>query len=108
MQGETGPLPWMHRDIPLHIWERKIALAVPTIGGTEQGEERGVLTNRQNLTVTECPAFGCKVERKNSYFSNEWVHVFSLCLGRENAEQRDDEVDTQIGLKVIMRLTASY
>src|SRR5439155_6894303 len=55
VEGETGTLSRVHRGVALHIGKSAVALAIAAVRGAEQGEERGVLRERQNLAVTECP-----------------------------------------------------
>src|SRR5258708_36083506 len=54
--GQPGSVTRMHWCASLKIGERKSALAVATISGAKQREERRVLANRQYLSVTKGPA----------------------------------------------------
>src|SRR6266536_1596641 len=98
----------MHRRITLHIRQGKVAFAVASISRSEKREQGRILTERQYLTIAKGPAFRRKVKWKNANFSYKWVHgLISLALQRNNPEERDDEVNTQVRLKIIVRLTAS-
>src|SRR5690349_19136976 len=78
MQRQPRPLSRMHRRAALQIRKREGRLAITAIGCSQQREESGVLAYRQKLAIAECPAFGRKVERKNSDLSNKRIsHDFS-------------------------------
>src|SRR5260370_41196436 len=80
VKRKSRPLPRMHRRIALHIRQRKSRFAVTTVGRPEQREKSGVLAERQELPVTKRPAFWRKIERKDSDFSDKWIHFPSLGL----------------------------
>src|SRR5215208_1102726 len=73
VQTQTRALPWVHRSTSLEVGQSEVALAIPTIGGPEQREERGVLRERQELAVAPGPALGCEVEWKNPDLSDERI-----------------------------------
>src|SRR6478609_1477830 len=100
----------MHRSVALHVGKGEIRLAVAAVGRAEQREKSGVLRKRQDLTVAERPPFGGEVEGEDADFSNEWIHgcLSSLGLAREDPEQRNDEVDAQVRLEVVVRLAAAH
>src|SRR5687768_14712842 len=108
VQRESRPLPGMHRRAPLQVGQREGGLAVAAIERAQQREQRRVLGDRHELSVAPRPTRGCEVEAKNPNFSDEGVgHRLPLSWGREEPEQRDDEVDAQVRLKVGMRLAAT-
>ena len=102
-----GPWPGCIGALALHVRQREVALAVAAIGGAEQREQRGVLRERQDLPVAKRPALGREVEREDADFGDERIHGLLLGLAREDAEQRDDEIDAEIGLEVGVRLAAA-
>src|SRR5688500_220065 len=68
----------MHRRSALQIGQREIAFAVAAVGRAEQRKKRGVLRQRQQLTVAPSPASRRKIKREYSNFCNKWVcHNFS-------------------------------
>src|SRR5947209_11631911 len=97
----------MHRRVALHVGQREIGLAVAAIGGAEQREQRGVLRQRQDLPVAERPALGREVEREDTDFGDEWIHGVLLGLRREDPEERNDEIEAEIGLEIGVRLAAA-
>src|SRR5215471_10236875 len=74
VQGKSGPLAWMHRRVALHVRESKIGLAVSSICGPQQREQRRVLAEGQDLAITKGPALRRKVEWKDSDFRDKWIH----------------------------------
>src|SRR5947209_16397437 len=107
MQGKTGALAGMHRRVALHVGKGEIRLAVAAIGRAKQGEQSGILRDRQELPVTERPALRREIEGIDADFGNERIHGVLSGLGREEAEQRDDEVETEIRLEIVVRLAAA-
>src|ERR1700704_5136930 len=105
MQGKAGTLAGVHRGVPLHVRECKVRFTVAAVGSAKQREKRGVLRNRQELTVAKRPSFGRKIERENADFSNKWIHKSGL--GWINAKQRNDKVNAEVGLEIVVRLTAA-
>src|SRR5260370_30873383 len=94
VERESRALSGVHRRTSLHVRQREVALAVAAIGGAEQRKQRRVLRDRHKLPVAERPAFGREVERENADLRHKRIHmVLSWLLTRENAEQRDDEID---------------
>jgi hypothetical protein len=82
VQRQTGTLTGMHWPIALHIRQRKRRFTVAAVGGAKEGEERGVLRDRQDLPIAKRPALGREVEGKDADFRDEWVHErFWSCLG---------------------------
>ena len=115
----------MHRRSALQIGQREIAFAVAAVGRAEQRKKRGVLRQRQQLTVAPSPAFRRKIKRENSNFCNKWVcqylspldrfleygdeslfvrqsdfNFINLIRAGENALQRDTNVDGQKRLHI--------
>src|SRR5690348_17328463 len=80
MQRESGALSWMHRRIALHIGQREIGFPVTAIGRAQEREQRGILTERQDLPVAKCPALGSEVKREDANFSNKWIHEEVLLI----------------------------
>src|SRR5205085_2872249 len=60
-----------------------------------------------DLAVTERPALRREVEGKDADLGDEWVHGPLLGLAGEDPEQRNDEVDAEVGLEIVVRLTAA-
>src|SRR4051812_28073543 len=98
----------MHRRATLQVRQRKVRLAVAAVGGAEQREQRRVLREGQELAVAPRPPLGREIEREDADLGNKGIgHGVLLGRAREDAEQRDDEVDTKVRLKVRMRLAAA-
>ena len=68
-QGGTRILRRVHWHRTLQVGQREVAFAVSTVCGAEQREERGVLTDGQELTIAESPALRRKTEWKDANFS---------------------------------------
>src|ERR1035438_5964800 len=67
-----------HGDARLQVRQVEVGLPVPSIRGAEQGKERLVLVDRQELAIGLRPARGCERKRKNPDFAEIWVcHGFS-------------------------------
>src|SRR5262245_40387783 len=107
MERKTGTLTWMHRSVSLHVRKREVRFTVTAVGGAKQREERGGLRNGHQLAVTERPSFGCKIKWENADLSNKRVCHKILCLRWEDTKERDDEVNAEIGLEIVVRLAAS-
>src|ERR1043166_4597373 len=109
MQGKSRALARMHRSVSLHIRQGEGGLAVATVSGPQEREERCVLRDRQELAGTKGPAFGREVERKDSDFSYKWIghKLFLLGWGRENSKERDNKIYTKVRLKIIVGLAAA-
>src|SRR5688500_18184058 len=61
------------------IRQREVDAAIPAESGPKQAEERLVLINWQELTVTKRPAFGRVDEAHDSEFRHAWFcHDFLL------------------------------
>src|SRR4051812_35467730 len=107
VKREARPLPRVHGSISLHVRQGEVRLAIASIGRPKQGEKRRVLREWKDLTVTERPSLGRKVERENANLCHKRVHVSLLGLRREDAKQRNDEVDAEVRLEVVVRLTST-
>ena len=68
-QGETAAK--MHRNAPLEIREAKGDPAIAAVIGSEEGKERLVLINGQQLPITKCPSFRGEIKRDNADFRQE-------------------------------------
>src|SRR5690348_16609095 len=69
----------VHRHAALQVREGEVYSSVAAIGGAENGKQRLVLIDRQQLPITESPAFGRKIPTDDFYFAQKWFrHVFSL------------------------------
>src|SRR5205807_904003 len=110
--GEAGSLALLHRRAALQVGQRERAPAVAAIGGAEEREQRRVLRDRHQLSGAQGPTLGREREGEDAYLGDEGIrHVMrpTVCDGkngtarslgvsglrREDAEQRDDEVDAQ-------------
>src|SRR4051794_9731382 len=58
----------MHRRAALQVGKPEIDAPVAAIGGAEQREQRLVLIDRQQLSITECPPLGWETKRHDSDF----------------------------------------
>ena len=76
----------VERRAPAQVGQREVGLPVAAIHGAEEREERLVLVDRQQLPVTERPAFRRKDERHNSDFGKKWIRhrrpLFVIWLSR--------------------------
>jgi hypothetical protein len=63
----------MHWRSTLQIGQRKIAFAVAAVSRAEQGKKRGVLRDRQQLTVAPSPAFRREIKGKDADFRHKRV-----------------------------------
>jgi hypothetical protein len=102
----------MHWRTALQIWQSKGRLAIATVGGAEQREERRILTNRHELAIAERPTFRRKIEGEDSDFGykrigHDFYLSFSLVLRREDSLERDAEVQHQVRLHVRVWLAAA-
>src|SRR5690349_7227415 len=84
VQRKPGPLSGMHWRTPLQVRQRKVRFTIPTISGAEQRKQRRILAERQQLSVTPSPAFRCKVEGKDSDFSDKWISHVNLLKLKQN------------------------
>src|SRR5678815_1331947 len=110
VERQPGPLPWMHWSASLQIRKRESTLPITPISRTQQRKESGILAQRQQLAIAECPTCGRKVEWENSDFSDKRIsHVFSplLSLRWENSLECDTEIESKERLHVRMRLTTT-
>src|SRR5206468_13016137 len=104
-QAEALPLPGAHRNAALKIRQGERALPITAVGHAENAEQRRVLRDGQQLAVALCPALWREVERELSNLTNEGIRHdprLRLVLRRKDAEQRDDEVDHQERLHVVV------
>jgi hypothetical protein len=60
----------MNGDPAAQVWQCKGTLAIPTVGSPDQLEQRFILRDRQELTLTEHPSGGRKVTREHPYLSD--------------------------------------
>src|SRR5688572_16349240 len=98
----------MHRCSAFQVGQGEGGLAVAAVGRAQQREQRRVLRQRQQLAVAPRPPLWREVEREYADLGNEWVGHEVLSGGaRKNTEQRNDEADAEIRLKVRVRLTAA-
>ncbi len=105
----------------LQVRQGEVGRSVAAVLRSQNGEQRGVLGDRQNLTVTECPPNRCEVEAEEPKFANEWVHRGCSCqslsggaigeccragsvLAREDTEQRDDVGQREVRLAIVVRI----
>src|SRR5438309_1686185 len=58
----------MNRHLATEVRQREIDAPVAAIGSAEQGEQRLVLVDRQQLAVAKCPPLGGEVERHDPEF----------------------------------------
>lgn len=56
VKRKARTLPRMHGRVPLHIRQREIALAIATVGCSEQREESGVLRQGQVFARHKTPS----------------------------------------------------
>src|SRR3569833_1544993 len=85
VQRQSRALARMHRRIALHVRQREVGLAVSAVGRAEQRKKRGVLRQRQNLSVAKGPTHRCEIEWKNPDFSDKRIHEFApaqVCDGK--------------------------
>src|SRR5436305_648651 len=94
VEGEAWALARMHGSSSLQVRKREVRLAVPTVGRPEQRKERCVLAQGQELAIAPRPSLWGEVEREDTNLCDERIHISLLGLGREDPEQRNDEVDT--------------
>src|SRR5262244_3888567 len=72
-QTQARALACLHGRVTLEVRQSEVARAVATVGGAQQGKQRRVLADRQELTIAEGPTFGSKSSCKNSDFGNKWI-----------------------------------
>src|SRR5437016_6305927 len=72
-QAQARALARMHWCATLQIGQGEGGLSIAAIGGAKQREQRGVLRDRQNLSVTGCPPGRREVEAKDADLGNKWV-----------------------------------
>jgi hypothetical protein len=63
----------MHWHASLKIGQAKRGAAVAAVGGAENGKQRLVLIDRQQLPIAESPAFGRKIPTDDFYFAQKWL-----------------------------------
>src|SRR5580704_7039722 len=63
----------VHGNSALQIGQGKVIHAVATVHGAEQRKQRSVLLDRQQLSVTLRPVFGCKADPHHSHFAQERI-----------------------------------
>src|SRR6266576_348847 len=61
----------VNRRSTLQVRQRKSGLAIPAISRAEQGKERLVLVDRQQLSIAQRPAFRRELETHDSDFAQE-------------------------------------
>jgi hypothetical protein len=97
----------MHGCSSLQVGKCEVRLSISSIGCAQQREQRRILGQRQELPIAPSPALGGEVERKDADLCNEWIgHGFLLGRRWKDAEQRNNEVDAEIRLKVGVGLAA--
>ena len=57
----------------VQIGKRKGSLAVAPVSSAQEGKQSGVLRDRQDLAIAECPVPGGKIPRENSDLTKEWI-----------------------------------
>jgi hypothetical protein len=57
----------------LEVGQREVRLAVAAVRGAEEGEQGGVLRQRQELPVAPGPALGGEVEGEDADFRDERI-----------------------------------
>src|SRR5947209_3582073 len=72
-QAEPLALALLHGRVALHVWQGEVALAVASVSGSQQREQRSVLADREKLAITERPAYGREVKGENPDFSYKLV-----------------------------------
>jgi hypothetical protein len=63
--AEPRSLAHLDRHGALEVRQRKVGRAVAAKGCSQEGEQGGILADRQDLTVTKRPARGGKIEGKD-------------------------------------------
>ena len=67
-------LPLRNVGAAAQIRQGKVRSAIATIGRSEQGEERLILTNRQQLSLAKGPSPGSKGKGKGLDLTDKWIH----------------------------------
>jgi hypothetical protein len=70
---ETGALARLRRVPAAQVGEGEVRLAVAAVGRAEQREERGVLRDRQDLSVAEGPALRGEVVGNEADLTEKWA-----------------------------------
>src|SRR5882762_6242448 len=98
-QSEATTL--MERKSATQVREGKGSLPIAAVGCADQGEQRIVLGDQEQLPFAKHPAGRSKIATEHSDFTNVGLcHVLSLVLRRENPLQRDAETQCQKRLHV--------
>jgi hypothetical protein len=69
--AEAWPLSDADGRAPAQVWQPEGGSAVSAVHGAEQGEQRAVLRDRQQLTLTLRPPLGCEVEAEVTNFAEK-------------------------------------
>src|SRR3569832_1848424 len=64
----------VERKTATEVWQREGALSVAAIGRADQIEERVVLRNRKERSVTELPAGGIEASAEQTNFTDVWLN----------------------------------
>ena len=107
--GQDEAVALVDRNPPAQVGQRERALAVAAVGRADQLEQRLVLGDRQQLALAEHPARGGEVAREHPDLADIWLchRRSSSVRRREDALQRDAEVQRQERLHVQVRLAAA-
>ena len=87
----------MHGAVALEVGKREGGLAVAAVRRAEEREQRGVLRQRHELAVAQAQPLGAKLNGKMRISATNGSAMTASYVGRrEDAEQRDDEVDAEV------------
>src|SRR5262249_60314939 len=81
VQRKARTLSRMHRRVALHVGEGEVGFAISPVRRAEQGKERSVLREGQDLPIAERPTLGREVEREDPDLGHERVHAVLLRSG---------------------------
>ena len=104
--GESRASARVHRYPSPQIGERHVRSTIAAVDGADEREERRILGNGQQLAVAKGPPRGAKFPAKMRISAMKGSDTSWLLSGRERSRQRDDEVDAQERLQIVVGLAA--